>query len=155
MDESQAKDKMVEFVRSITSTGQVESLTNQSNKLSEIDEELKLAHEKAQVLISSILQVKSQIDTPYEQFVHRLLVLKRLVTTCDTLRSVIRLLQLSKKIQQRAGDTERRTQREAVKTRQLVQEFESILKSNSELIKIKLVEKEERTVNQIKAIIFN
>ena len=154
MQEPGVPEQLLQQIRSITSVG-CQSLTQQSHQLGEVNDQLTSTHEKAKSLVSSISQVKTHVDQPYEQYVHRLQVLKRLVSTCDILRGVIRVLQLSKRIQQRANDPDRRAPREAVKTRQLVQEFESVIQSNGDLMKIKQVEKEARSVNQVKALVFN
>ena len=71
------------------------------------------------------------------------------------LRSVIRILQLSKKIQSRAADPNHMVQREAVKTRELVQEFESIVQSDIIPTRVTQVAHEMKAVNQVKAVMFS
>lgn len=132
-----------------------ETLTQQTYQLSQVHEQVTTAHQKADDFLNAISQVKSHIDQPYDELVQKHSILKRLVATSDMLRNVIRILQLSKKIQTRAADPNRMVQREAVKTRQLVQEFESIVQSDNNLLRINQVAHEIKAVNQVKAEMFN
>lgn len=132
-----------------------EALTQQTYHLSRVQEQLSTAHQKSEDFLSAICQIKSHIDKPYDELVHKHNILKRLVATSDMLRSVIRILQLSRKIQTRAADPNRMVQREAVKTRQLVQEFESIIQSDQNLMRVNQVVNEVKAVEQVKAEMFS
>ena len=155
MEQQQATEQSISEELALEIAKDCDILTRQTHHLTHVHEQVSITHQKADDFLAAVSQVKSHIDKPYDELIHKHNILKRLVATSDMLRSVIRIVQLSKKIQSRAADPNRMVQREAVKTRQLVQEFESIVQSDINLTRVNQVAHEIKAVNQVKAEMFS
>lgn len=121
-----------------------EDLLSQATGIETLEGVLNSIQARCQSLVKSVDRVKTQVTEPYNRIASRTRQLRRLQTTCDYLRRIIRILHLSKRLktQMKAGN------REITKAAQTLDELDYVVEGvdftdievvSDELIEIKKV----------------
>ncbi len=74
-------------------------LLSQATSVERLETHLSTVSEQSATLMSSVERLRARINEPYESIRTQTVTLSRLQKTCDLLRRIIRILQLSKKLQ--------------------------------------------------------
>ncbi|XP_074602578.1 conserved oligomeric Golgi complex subunit 5 four way stop [Brevipalpus obovatus] len=115
-----------------------DELLSQLNKVDQFEDYLTRMKSKVNNLLSVVDGIRSQLNNPYEQIAHRILVLNRLHTTCDLLRRIIRFMHLSRQVNQidlKTNDPNRGVIRAA----QCVSELNDLIAQDDNLLKIEII----------------
>ncbi|XP_066933016.1 conserved oligomeric Golgi complex subunit 5-like [Clytia hemisphaerica] len=114
-----------------------EDLLSQATGIETLEGVLQSIHTRCQSLVKSVQRVRSQIVEPYNRISSRTKQLRRLQTSCDYLRRIIRVISVSKRLQiQLNGGS-----REITKAAQSLNELEFVL-DGVDLSGIQIVEKD-------------
>jgi hypothetical protein len=109
------------------------------------------------IMLNRVDGLRDSLIEPYNRISSSVLLLKRLKITCDLLRKVTRVLNISRRIQQKTSfDTNTESGlRDLIKSAQLLNELNQLLESDQEISKINEVSKELESVNMIKGLIID
>ena len=117
-------------------------LLSQATSVERLETHLSSVSGQSENLATSLSRLTSKIDEPYESMKTQTVTLLRLQKTCDILRKIIRILQLSKKLQvQLKGDAS-----EITKAAASLSELMELWQPEDELNGIELIEQDQRTI---------
>jgi len=147
-------DILTEQLR-ILSAERADDLIEQAKNLDALEKDLEALCLKANSILTRVEVIRDKLVEPYNRISQSIVLLNRLKTTCDLLRKMIRVMNISKRIQQQTSfDTKTPAGlRDLVKSAQLLNEFESIIESDPNIKRVNEVQKEIEAVNMIKGLI--
>jgi hypothetical protein len=117
-------------------------LLSQATSVERLETHLSSVSEQSGSLLSSVDRLKSRINEPYESIKTQTVTLMRLQKTCDMLRKIIRILQLSKKLQSQlqGGPAE------ITKAASSLSELLELWQPEDELNGVELIEQDQRVL---------
>lgn len=115
-----------------------DDLLSEMTKLDEYEGYLHKVKEKVLSLMNCLNNLRCQLNQPYENIAHRILLLNRLHTTCDLVRRITRFMHLCKQIE--SIDLQSNDQsREVIKAAQCVSELNDLISQDDNLLKIEII----------------
>lgn len=125
-------------------------LIDQEEKIEELQLKAIGVQRRVEALLASVESLRNKFSEPFNKIAHRIVLLNRLKATCDLLRKIIRVIHLSKRLEQNnLFDSETPSQpREMIKTAQHVSELEALLASDDNLLKIAIIQHDIELVRQ-------
>ena len=121
-------------------------LLSQATSVERLESHLTSVSEQSVNLLTSVDKITSRINEPYETMKTQTETLMRMQKTCDVLRKIIRILQLSKKlqVQMNNGDAE------ITKAASSLNELMELWEPEEELNGIEIIEQDQRIILQAK-----
>ena len=121
-------------------------LLNQATSVERLESHLTSVSDQSVNLLTSVDKITSRINEPYETMKAQTETLMRMQKTCDVLRKIIRILQLSKKlqVQMNNGDAE------ITKAASSLNELMELWEPEEELNGIEIIEQDQRIILQAK-----
>ena len=121
-------------------------LLSQATSVERLESHLTSVSDQSVNLLTSVDKITSRINEPYETMKTQTETLMRMQKTCDVLRKIIRILQLSKKlqVQMNNGDAE------ITKAASSLNELMELWEPEEELNGIEIIEQDQRIILQAK-----
>ena len=121
-------------------------LLSQATSVERLESHLTSVSDQSVNLLTSVDKITSRINEPYETMKAQTETLMRMQKTCDVLRKIIRILQLSKKlqVQMNNGDAE------ITKAASSLNELMELWEPEEELNGIEIIEQDQRIILQAK-----
>ena len=121
-------------------------LLSQATSVERLESHLTSVSDQSVNLLTSVDKITSRINEPYETMKSQTETLMRMQKTCDVLRKIIRILQLSKKlqVQMNNGDAE------ITKAASSLNELMELWEPEEELNGIEIIEQDQRIILQAK-----
>lgn len=127
-----------------------EDLLAQSTKIDNLEEVLKLIQTRIQSLLMGAQRIRTKLVDPYGRICRQIAVLNRLQTTCDLLRQTIRIVSLTKRLNESRLDESEETLlfREMAKAGHYVCQIEAIVEEDCDnsLSKINIIKNDLKSV---------
>ena len=126
-------------------------------RMDEMERQVQKIQSQVTLLLSDLESLREKLMDPYNQISQRLILLHRLKATCDLIRKVIRLQNLSKRIlSQTSFDTKTVAgMRELEKSANALRDFDSILESDPDVKRIREVQNLKSLVDGMRGMIID
>ncbi|RWS16163.1 conserved oligomeric Golgi complex subunit 5-like isoform X3 [Dinothrombium tinctorium] len=130
----------------------------EATKIDLLEEHLTHVQHRVNNLLSTLDRLKTRLSEPYNRIAHRIFLLNRLQTTCDLLRKIIRVVHLSKRLEQQCDLESSESMfptREVTKIAQHISELISLIEGDSNLQKIETIQKDVKLAKTLEEKILN
>uniref|UniRef100_T2M2V9 Conserved oligomeric Golgi complex subunit 5 n=1 Tax=Hydra vulgaris TaxID=6087 RepID=T2M2V9_HYDVU len=127
-----------------------EDLLAQATGIETLEGGLQSIQSKILSLVKSVERIKSQVSEPYNRIASRTRQLRRLQTTCDYLRQILRIIQLNKRLQSQLAAGAR----EITKAAQSLNELDYVLEGN-DLSGIELITEDIKQIKEARLSVEN
>lgn len=129
-----------------------EELIVQATKLDTLQDDLLALKKRIDALLEVLDRFKTKFGEPYNRIAHRIVLLKRLKITCDLLRKVIRVIHLSKRLQQSNlfEESSSVATRELSKCAQHIAELEALFSDDAALMTVEVIQGDISSIRETK-----